>query len=197
MRMLANDANLLISPSNSEENRQSMSGTVADLYTVTALFGEAIDVEHIEIIPTEPATLTLDVNLGVSGEVELNNTVACEVEILDQYGNLSDAEWELSVSGLSESANIEDDVSISYSNITFLSEGEFTFTASTFDAPLLQVRYGPISVVSTGPFLDIITPERAAGAPVPVTASAEPSATIGLGFLLGGQQRQRDSRQQR
>ena len=37
---------------------------------------------------------------------------------------------------------------------------EFTITASTIDAPLLQDSYGPISIDSTGPFLDIITPER-------------------------------------
>ncbi|MDP2307702.1 MAG: hypothetical protein Q8P18_16885 [Pseudomonadota bacterium] len=121
--------------------------TVPALYTLTASLDDVVDVEMLRVVAAEPVELDLtlsDVNL------EIYETTSATAVAYDVYGNPVDIDWDLSVESVGAT-------SLSGHNVTFLSEGYFVVWARYLD---LEDYVGPLLIDSTGPTLDIDTPER-------------------------------------
>ncbi len=121
--------------------------TVPGVYTLTASLADQADSETFRVVPGEPVELSLTLS---DTDVELYETTSASAVAYDVYGNRVDVPWELSVDGLG-------DTTISGRNVTFYSEGYFTVWAR-YGA--LEDSVGPLLIDSTGPVLDIDTPER-------------------------------------
>lgn len=121
--------------------------TVPGIYTVTAALDGLTDAETIRIVGGEPVELVLTLS---DTDLEVFETATASAKAYDVYGNEVDVDWDLSV----ESIGV---TTFSGKNITFRSEGWFTVWAN-YGA--LSDSVGPILIDSTGPVLDIDTPER-------------------------------------
>ncbi len=121
--------------------------TVPGLYTLTATLDAQSDVETFRVVAGEPVELELTLS---DLDLEVYETTSASAVAYDVYGNPADVSWELSVEGDGATA-------ISGRNITFLAEGYYTVWAHYLG---LADSVGPILVDSTGPVLDIDTPER-------------------------------------
>ncbi|MDP2313254.1 MAG: hypothetical protein Q8P41_10140 [Pseudomonadota bacterium] len=121
--------------------------TVPGLYTLTASLDAQVDTETFRVVAGEPVELDLTLS---DTDLEVYETTSATAVAYDVYGNEVDVAWDLSVEGVGSTT-------ISGRNITFLSEGYFTVWARYAD---LEDSVGPILIDSTGPVIDIETPER-------------------------------------
>ncbi|MES2640586.1 MAG: hypothetical protein V4850_13920 [Myxococcota bacterium] len=121
--------------------------TVPGLYTLTASLDEQVDVETLRVVAGEPVELDLTLS---DSDVEVYETTSATAVAYDVYGNEVDVDWALSVESIGATT-------LSGRNITFLSEGYFVVWARYLD---LADSVGPLLIDSTGPTLDIDTPER-------------------------------------
>ena len=129
------------------------------IYTVSAVVEESdvdgtlistSDVEQFQVQPG-PA-VSMDLIVDQQGDVEINDTLHCEIMIWDVYGNQTNDNWELWTVG-------SNDTLISYENVTFPFEGEYTIYASVENTNLMDA-HGPIFIDSTGPVISIFSPDR-------------------------------------
>lgn len=121
--------------------------TVPALYTLTATLDEQVDVETLRVVAGEPVELDLTLS---DVDLELWETTSATAVAYDVYGNEVDVDWDLSVESVGSTT-------LSGHNVTFNSEGYFVVWAR-YGA--LADSVGPILIDSTGPLLDIDTPER-------------------------------------
>ena len=126
--------------------------TVADIYGISAWYGDIGDTEFLEVLPEDADSITLVVP---NTTVEKYDSLQCDVIIEDRFGNRLDNGWELWTESLGTST-------VSYNIVTFLDEGYFTLYANTFteDGTELMDSYGPILIDSSGPELFVSTPAR-------------------------------------
>jgi hypothetical protein len=125
----------------------SVVGSVPGTYVVTATADALSDAEQLRIVPGEPVSL----DLAVSDEsLELYQTTTASARLVDAYGNVVDADWELSVEGEGEAV-------IAGRDITFWSEGWWYVYGRYAD--LVDV-VGPLLVDSSGPDLDVYEPDH-------------------------------------
>ena len=129
---------------------EKITGTTPGLYTVAASSGDLQDVELLQIEAGPTVSLTLDVP---NSEIEFNETLACTVTTLDEFGNKTQDPWTISTTGGL--------TNIAYNNITFLEEDIYEIRAQLDSDPNIFDTYGPFMVDSTGPLLTIVSPERA------------------------------------
>ena len=129
---------------------EKITSTTPGLYTVAASFGDIQDVELLQVIPGPTVSLTLEVP---SGDVELNETIACKITTLDEFGNETEDPWTLSTIGGT--------TDILYNNIIFWEEDFYEIRAQLDSDPSIFDTYGPFMVDSTGPLLTVVSPERA------------------------------------
>jgi hypothetical protein len=125
----------------------TMTSTTPGLYAVSATLGSSVDVETFSVVPGPPATIDLVVPVA---NVELNDTLHCEILVEDVFGNPTEDPWTMWTEGTGSTA-------ISYRNVSFIEEGEFTIFAQVDDTSLFDF-HGPIHVDSTGPLLEIYEP---------------------------------------
>jgi hypothetical protein len=146
---------------NVQMDESQITSTVTGIYTVSASIEESdvdgnlvstTDVEQFQVQPGSAVSMNLVVDQ--QGDVEINDTLHCEVLIWDAYGNQTNDAWELWTMG-------SNDTLISYENVTFPFEGEYTIYASVENTNLMDA-YGPIFIDSTGPVISIFSPERGA-----------------------------------
>jgi hypothetical protein len=143
------DIDLSTSNSNLVIQNDQINSTVADVYTVSASYGSVGDEEVIQITPNVP----IDIELAVpNNDIELNESAHCAVLITDQYGNETDDPWTLWTDGSGLTT-------VSFDSITFLEEGEYTIYAQVDDTNLID-SFGPFIVDSSGPTIDITSPNR-------------------------------------
>lgn len=132
----------------------TLSSTLPGVYTVVATIPETndtvlTDVETFQVVPGDPVL----VNLTLSDtELELFETTAAQVDIFDAYGNVSDADWTLSVDGPGETT-------LAYRYITFWEEGEYTVRVDVDDTGLWD-EVGPLLIDSSGPTVEVDEPDR-------------------------------------
>ena len=126
--------------------------TVADVYGISAWYGDIGDTEFLEILPDDADSITLVVP---NTTVEKYDSLQCDVIIEDRFGNRLDNGWNLWAESLGTST-------VSHNIVTFLDEGYFTLYANTFteDGTELMDSYGPILIDSSGPELFVSTPAR-------------------------------------
>lgn len=133
----------------------ALSGTSPGAYTLSAALEGLTDTEVVVVLSGAPAA----VRLSLSDEhPELFETTSATVEITDAYGNPAPAPWTMSLSGPTYAPG---DAALSYRNITFYEEGAYTVRVDV-DGTALFDEVGPIFVDSTGPELDISSPDRGA-----------------------------------
>lgn len=121
--------------------------TIPGIYTLTATLDAVSDSETFRVVPGEPVELDLTLS---DVDLEIYETTIATAIAYDVYGNEVDVDWELSVEGAGLTT-------ISGRNITFDAEGYYTVWANYAD---LVDSVGPILIDSTGPTLEIDTPER-------------------------------------
>ncbi len=129
-------------------------GIVPGVYTVVATIPESNDtylddVETFQVVPGDPHSVELTLS---DEDLELFETTAAAVMVVDAYGNESDAPWTLSVAG-------DGETSIAYRYVTFWDEGEYTVRVDV-DGTELWDEVGPLLIDSSGPTLEIDEPER-------------------------------------
>ena len=126
--------------------------TIADIYGVTAMYGDLGDTEFIEITPDDADSITLIVP---NDNIEKYDSIQCDVLVEDRFGNLLENDWDLWAEGTGITTN-------TYNIVTFLEEGSYMLYANTFkqDGTELIDQYGPILVDSSGPTLTVNTPNR-------------------------------------
>ena len=71
-------------------NSGQVYSTVADVYGISAWYGEIGDTEFLEVRPDEADSITLVVP---EGDVEKYDSLQCDVIVEDRFGNLLDNEW--------------------------------------------------------------------------------------------------------
>ena len=108
----ADDPNLLFTA-------DSVTSIYAGLYTVRASVGSIQDIEHVEILPDSASSIQL---LVPEENLELYDSINCDVVVEDQYGNLTDDPWSLWVEGTGQTT-------VSYDIVTFWDEGSYTIFA--------------------------------------------------------------------
>jgi hypothetical protein len=123
--------------------------TVPNIYNITASIDGASDSEQLLVTPGPAASLELSL---IDDQLEVNETTIAVIDILDQYGNIVDEEWDLWTDNT-------DGVIVNYNAITFRSEGWFTVWASTTDGTIDDF-VGPLLIDSSGPDLTIDNPSR-------------------------------------
>lgn len=124
--------------------------TVPGTYLATASLDALEDVELFVVTPGSPVSASLTFNT----DVERYETVSAGIEILDAYNNPTADPWTLTVSG-------DGVTSLSYQNVTFFDEGWYIVTLKV-DGTSLSDAVGPFLIDSSGPVLDILSPERGA-----------------------------------
>ncbi len=126
--------------------------TIADVYGVSAWYGEIGDTEFLEVVPDGANSITLVVP---EDELEKYDSVQCDVIVEDRFGNRLDNEWNLWTEGMGVTT-------VSHNIVTFLDEGYFTLYANTYaeDGTELVDSHGPILIDSSGPSLFVNTPAR-------------------------------------
>ena len=153
------DVDVVSEDMNVQLDDTQITSTIPGIYTVSASVEESdvdgtliatSDVEHFQVLPGPAVSMELVVDQ--QGDVEINDTLHCDVLIWDVYGNQTNDNWELWTVG-------SNDTLISYENITFPFEGEYTIYASVENTNLMDA-YGPIFIDSTGPVISIFSPER-------------------------------------
>ena len=142
---------ILVDSVNLQVDDSTITTTIPDVYTVTAKSGEIVDAESFVVDPGPANQITLTVP---NTNVEINQTLPCEVTITDAYGNDTEDDWTLWVDGTGTTT-------ISHQNITFHDEGTYTVYAQVTGTQLLD-SYGPIHVDSFGPTIVVTSPERGA-----------------------------------
>jgi len=123
--------------------------TVPEVYTITASIDGAVDTEQLVVTPGPAASLELSL---IDELLEVDETTIAVIDILDQYGNVVDEEWDLWTDNT-------DGVIVNYNAITFREEGWFTVWASTIDGAIDDF-VGPLLIDSSGPELTIDNPAR-------------------------------------
>ena len=133
-------------------NSSQVYSTVADVYGISAWYGEIGDTEFLEVVPDDADSITLVVP---EGDVEKYDSVQCDIIVEDRFGNLLNNEWTIW-------ADSQGTSTVSYNIITFLDEGYYTIYANTFkeDGTELIDSHGPILIDSSGPLLAVATPTR-------------------------------------
>ena len=131
----------------------SVSGTSPGAYALNVAVDGVEDSEVVVVLSGAPAA----VSLALSDEhPELFETTSAIIEITDAYGNPAVAPWSLSLSG---PGYLPGDATLSYRNITFFEEGEYTVRVDV-DGTSLFDEVGPIWVDSTGPDIELTAPGR-------------------------------------
>lgn len=125
-----------------------ITGVVPGAYSATASLDGATDTEYFQIVTGSPAAIDLTLS---DTDLEVGDSTTAEVVVTDEYGNLIEDLYTLSVEGGS--------VEIDGDTITFPMEGEFTVFA-TVEGTALMDSEGPLLVDSTGPDLVVTEPER-------------------------------------
>ena len=144
-------ATLSLSSEDLNSDATTFSGTVPGIYEIVAAVDEVQDTELLVVTPGD--AVSVDLTLSTM-DVELFETISAYIAIMDDYGNLTNDPWTLSVDG-------EGATSLSYNNITFWEEGEYWVRVDVDDTALYDEE-GPIMVDSTGPVITIEEPERGA-----------------------------------
>ncbi len=126
--------------------------SVADIYGITAQYGDLGDTEFLEVVPDIADSITLVVP---NENIEKYDSIQCEILIEDRFGNLLDTDWTLWTEGTGSTDT-------AYNIITFLEEGSYMVYANTFseDGTELMDQFGPVLVDSSGPTLIVNTPNR-------------------------------------
>lgn len=125
-----------------------ITGVIPGAYAATASLDGASDTEYFQITTGSPAAIDLTLS---DTDLELGDSTTAEVVVTDEYGNLIEDLYTLSVEGGT--------VEIDGDTITFPEEGEFTVIATVEGTALLDSE-GPLLVDSTGPDLVVTEPER-------------------------------------
>jgi len=130
--------------------------TKPGIYTMTTWLTDSqdgsvlgTDSETWAVVPGDPTSVTLTLS---ETELELFETTRAIIDIVDDYGNEVDAPWTLSVDGAGET-------SLAYTYLTFWEEGEYTVRVDVDDTELWD-EVGPILIDSSGPTIEVDTPER-------------------------------------
>jgi hypothetical protein len=134
------------------------SGQIAGAYSLSVEGSGAdgalvSDSENLLILAGTPERVELSLR---DPEVELYETTALVVDIYDAYDNLVNLPSTISVSGTGVEA---DDYTLSYRNITFMEEGAYDLRVDV-DGTSLFDEIGPILVDSSGPLINLGSPER-------------------------------------
>lgn len=140
-----------LTPSSAEVTAEGglLTGTVPGSYSLAAELDGLTDAEYFQIVAGEPASVVLTLS---DTDLEVGDSTTAEVIVADAYGNAIEDAYTLAVDGTSE-ALLDGDT------ITFPYEGMYTVTA-TVDGTELQDSVGPLVVDSSGPDLEVWTPER-------------------------------------
>ena len=110
-------------------DESQITSTIPGLYMVSAsveesdVDGNIVLTTDVEQFYTAWSAVSMDLVVDQQGDVELNDTLHCEILIWDAYGNRTNDTWELWTMG-------SNDTSISYENVTFPFEGEYTICIS-------------------------------------------------------------------
>lgn len=126
-----------------------VTGTLPGSYHLEASLDAASDTEYFVIYTAFPASVTLELS---DVELEVGDSSRATVTVLDAYGNPTDDPYTLGVTGDGLAV-------ISGDNITFESEGLFTVDV-VVDGTDLTDEVGPLLVDSSGPDIDLSSPER-------------------------------------
>ncbi len=134
-----------------------LSSVVPGIYEVTASFEELVDPENLVVVAGDAASIELSLS---DTDLELFETSSATVIVRDAYGNPTEDPWMLYIEG--HNGADPTDVVISYDNLTFMDEGQFTVWAIAYTATgdLLEDSVGPLLVDTTGPLLVIDEPIR-------------------------------------
>ncbi len=114
------------------------------------------DTEWLVVEPDEAVSIELTLDTAVP---EVEDPVDATALILDQYGNVSDESWTLSVTA--EPGSDAGTVAISGHTMTFTADGEFS-AVGTVDSNGVFDVVGPFLVDSFGPVITITNPPRGA-----------------------------------
>jgi hypothetical protein len=126
----------------------SASSTVAGTYTLTAQDGDVSDAEAFTVIAADPVSVTIELS---ETDIEEGESTDAIVTVVDEYGNTSEADWTIALSGTGSGTVDEEEISI-------ITEGEFTATV-TVDGTDLSGSID-FTVDSHGPVLSFISPDR-------------------------------------
>jgi hypothetical protein len=134
-----------------------LSSVVPGIYEVTASFEELVDPENLVVVAGDAASIELSLS---DTDLELFETSSATVIVRDAYGNPTEDPWMLYIEG--HNGADPTDVVISYDNLTFMDEGQFTVWAVAYSATgdLLEDSVGPLLIDTTGPLLEIDEPTR-------------------------------------
>jgi len=135
-------------PSDTTMGSELITSTTPGLYTIAASIGNVQDVELLQVLAGPTVSITLDVP---QGNVEINDTLACTITTVDEFGNETDDPWTMTTTA---AANIF------HNNITFLEEDYYDIRVELDSDTSIFDTYGTIMVDSTGPLIEIISPER-------------------------------------
>lgn len=125
-----------------------ITGIVPGAYSATATLDGVSDTEVVVVLAGIPA----GVELSLSDEdLELYETSHATVVVVDEHGNIIPADWTLSSTGGL--------TTISGANVTFYEEGEYWVRVDV-DGTSLYDEVGPLLIDSTGPKIELDTPER-------------------------------------
>ncbi len=130
---------------------------VPGIYELVASFEELADPESLVVVAGGAASIELTLS---DTELELFETSSASVVIRDEYGNITEDPWQLYIEG--HMGADPTDVVISYDNLTFMDEGQFTVWAMAYTdtGDLLEDSVGPLLIDTTGPLLEIDEPTR-------------------------------------
>ncbi len=131
----------------------TISGTTPGRYVVSAVLDGLLDEEPLVVTAGPAAEVVLSLS---DTDLELYDTTSASVDIWDAYGNSVDAPWTLSVMGTDV---LPEDFGLSWNNITFYSEGAYTVRVDV-DGTGLYDEVGPLLIDSTGPVIDILSPDH-------------------------------------
>lgn len=126
-----------------------LTGTAPGTYAATAQLDDASDTELVVILPATPSNVELTLS---DTDLERYETTVATVVVTDDYGNTVDADWTLSVDGTGSTA-------IAGSAVSFFDEGQYTVRVDV-DGTSLFDEVGPLLIDSSGPVIEIDTPQR-------------------------------------
>ena len=134
-----------------------LSSQVPGVYTLTALYEELSDPESLVVVAGSAASIELTLT---DTDIEKFETTKAVVVVRDAYGNETEDPWLLYIEG--HMGADPTDVVISYDNLTFMDEGQFTVWAIAYTSTgdVLEDSVGPLLVDTTGPLLEIDEPIR-------------------------------------
>jgi len=127
----------------------TLEGTIAGLYSVTATLDEVSDTEDFQINAGE--AVTVDISL-TDTDIEVYESVETAVSLTDLWGNEVDMDWTVTAPGTGTTT-------VSHTTVTFWDEGEYSVRVDVGGTSLWDEE-GPFIIDSTGPDLEITTPER-------------------------------------